>query len=155
MSGWHLAQVNVGTLVAPEGDPLVQGFFDQLDVVNANAEASPGFVWRLKGEGNNATDLNPTPEPLFILNMSVWESVEALSAFAYRNKVHAAALAERKSWFEPMSSPHFALWWVRAGTEPGIDTALSRLWMLERYGPSAEAFTFRVRFPSPAALVSA
>ena len=68
-AGWHLAQVNIGRLVAPEGDPRVQPFFDALDAVNAIADASPGFVWRLVGEGNNATDLRPTPDPLLAINI--------------------------------------------------------------------------------------
>lgn len=149
MSRWQLAQINVGTLVGPEGDPRVQAFFDQLDAVNAIAEAAPGFVWRLKGEGNNATDINPTPDARFVLNISVWENVEALMAFAYRSG-HGGVLAERTSWFEPHTSNHMALWWVPAGTQPGMEAGLSRLWLLDRYGPTQEAFTFRTRFGPPA-----
>lgn len=149
MSRWQLAQVNVGTLVGPEGDPRVQRFFDQLDAVNAIAEATPGFVWRLKGNGNNATDINPTPDARFVLNISVWESVEALMAFAYRSG-HAGVLAERTAWFEPHATQHMALWWVPAGTQPGMEAGLARLWLLDRYGPTPEAFTFRTRFGPPA-----
>jgi hypothetical protein len=149
MSRWHLAQVNVGTLVGPEGDPRVQAFFDQLDTVNAIAEGSLGFVWRLKGEGNNATDINPTPDPRFVLNISLWESVEALMAFAYRSG-HAGVLAKRGSWFEPHAANHMALWWVPAGHLPTMESGLARLWLLDRHGPTAEAFTFRTRFGPPA-----
>ena len=77
-AGWHLAQINVARLIAPEGDSRVQPFFDALDRVNALAEESPGFVWRLIGDGNNATDIQPTADPLLILNMSVWEDAESL-----------------------------------------------------------------------------
>ena len=148
MSRWQLAQINVGTLVGPEGDPRVQAFFDQLDAVNAIAESTPGFVWRLKGEGNNATDINPTPDARFVLNISVWEGVEALMAFAYRSG-HSSVLARRTAWFEPHPGNHMALWWVPAGTQPGMEAGLARLWLLDRYGPTQEAFTFRTRFGPP------
>jgi hypothetical protein len=82
---WHLAQINIGRLVAPQGDPRVQPFFDALDRVNELAENSPGFVWRLKGEGNNATDIQATADPLLIPNMSVWEDAESLYQFVYRS----------------------------------------------------------------------
>lgn len=148
MSRWQLAQINVGTLVGPEGDPRVQAFFDQLDAVNAIAESTPGFVWRLKGEGNNATDINPTPDARFVLNISVWESVDALMDFAYRSG-HSGVLSQRTQWFEPHASNHMALWWVPAGTQPGMEAGLARLWLLDRYGPTQEAFTFRTRFRPP------
>ena len=82
---WHLAQINIGRLVAPEGDPRVQPFFDNLDRVNRLAEASPGFVWRLIGEGNNATDIQPTVDPLLLVNMSVWQDAESLHQYVYRS----------------------------------------------------------------------
>ena len=84
---WHLAQINVGKMVAPQGDPLVQPFFDALDAVNALAEASPGFVWRLMGDGNNATDIHATVDPLLLLNMSVWTDAESLFDFVYRSGI--------------------------------------------------------------------
>lgn len=148
MPDWHLAQVNIGRLVAPEGDPRVAPFFEALDRVNALAEASPGFVWRLTGEGNSATDLRPTPDPLMAINMSVWTDAEALFAFVYRS-AHTPVMARRREFFERYEGAYQALWWVEAGHEPSIDEALARLWMLDRYGPSAQAFTFKARFPQP------
>jgi len=150
MSGgeWHLAQVNIGTLVAPPGDPRVQPFFDALDHVNALAEASPGFVWRLTGEGNNATDLQPTVDPLLILNMSIWENAEALFQYVYRSS-HTEVMVRRREFFERFEGAYQALWWVRAGTVPTINDALSRLWHIDRFGPTSHAFTFKKRFPAP------
>lgn len=148
MGGWHLAQINIGRLVAPADDPQVAGFFAELDRVNALAEASPGFVWRLTGEGNDATDLQPTPDPLTIVNMSVWRDAEALFAFVYRS-AHTSVMAQRKNWFERYEGAYQALWWIPAGTVPSIEEGLSRLWMLDRFGPSAHAFTFKARYPAP------
>jgi hypothetical protein len=147
-AGWHLAQVNIGRLVAPEGDPRVQPFFDALDRINALAEASPGFVWRLKGDGNNATDLQPTPDPLLIPNMSVWTDAEALFAFVYRSS-HTPVMARRREFFTRFDGAYQALWWIPAGEIPTVSDALSRLWMLDRYGPTPHAFTFKARFPAP------
>ena len=147
-AGWHLAQVNIGRLVAPEGDPRVQPFFDALDRVNALAEESPGFVWRLTGEGNNATDLRPTPDPLLAVNMSVWTDADALFAFVYRS-AHTPVMARRRDYFERFDGAFQAMWWIPAGEIPTVADAFARLWMLDRYGPTPYAFTFKTRFPAP------
>ncbi|HEV2569741.1 DUF3291 domain-containing protein [Sphingomonas sp.] len=146
--GWHLAQINVGRLTAPSGDPQVAGFFAELDRINALADASPGFVWRLQSDSGNATDIQVTDDPLFILNMSVWTDAEALFAFVYRS-AHTPVMAQRRDWFGRFDGAYQALWWIPAGTIPTIDEGLSRLWRLDRFGPSRDAFTFKTRFPSP------
>lgn len=145
---WHLAQVNIGRLVAPRGDPRVQPFFDALDQINALAESSPGFVWRLTGEGNNATDIQATADPLLIPNMSVWEDAESLFQFVYRS-AHTPFMVRRREFFEKFEGSYQALWWIRPGTTPTINDALSRLWHLDRFGPTAHAFTFKKRFTQP------
>lgn len=149
MSGaWHLAQVNIGRLIAPEGDPRVAPFFAALDRINALAEASPGFVWRLTGEGDNATDIQATPDPLLIPNMSVWTDAEALFDFVYRS-AHTPVMARRRDYFERFDGVYQALWWVPAGATPTLSDAFARLWMIERFGPSPHAFTFKQRYPAP------
>jgi hypothetical protein len=145
---WHLAQINIGRLAAPADDPQVAGFFAELDRINALAEASPGFVWRLKGEGNDATDLQPTPDPLLILNMSVWEDADTLFDYVYRS-AHTPVMAQRRQWFARFDGAYHAIWWIEAGHVPGITEGLSKLWMLDRFGPSPQAFTFKARFPAP------
>jgi hypothetical protein len=145
---WHLAQINVGRLVAPRGDPRVQGFFANLDRINALADASDGFVWRQVGDGNDATDITPAPDPLFITNMSVWRDAESLFDFVYRS-AHTPVMAQRRQFFERFDGAFQALWWIPAGTEPAINDGLSRLWLLDRFGPSPQAFTFKARFPAP------
>ena|SRR5688572_23002455 len=146
--GWHLAQCNIGRLIAPPGDPLIAGFEAELDRINEIADQSPGFVWRLKGESNNAMALAPTPDPQVVLNMSVWTDAESLFEFVYRS-AHTPIMGRRREWVEKWDGPYQALWWIEAGTIPTIDDALARLWLLDRYGPSARAFTFKARFPSP------
>jgi hypothetical protein len=147
-SGHQLAQVNIGRLIAPADDPAVAGFFAELDRINAVAETIPGFVWRLTGSGNDATDLQPTPDPRVIVNLSVWADAEALFAFVYRS-AHTPVMARRRGWFEPFPGAYQALWWVPAGTRPTIEDALHRLWLIDQFGPSAHAFTFKARFPAP------
>ncbi len=95
MTGFHLAQVNIGRFIKPVDDPSNADFMNNLDRVNALAEASPGFVWRLKGDGNNATDIRAFDDPQMAINMSVWEGVEALAAFAYRNMDHRSVMRRR------------------------------------------------------------
>lgn len=147
MSGYHLAQINVGKLKAPIDAPETADFKNNLDRVNTLAEASPGFVWRLTGEGNDATDLVAFDDPLIITNMSVWESPAALGAFVYRSG-HVEIMRRRAEWFEPMDV-FMALWWVPAGHEPTVAEAVGRLALLRRKGPGAEAFTFRELYPAP------
>ena len=145
----HLAQVNIGRLLAPVDNPIMEGFVRQLDPVNALADASPGFVWRLKAEDNNATSYRPYPEDeLMAINMSVWESFEALQQFVYRSG-HVTPMRDRRKWFQPLDGPILALWWVPAGHVPTIEEAKSRLAMLKERGPCAEVFTFRKPFPPP------
>jgi hypothetical protein len=153
MTAYHLAQVNIGTLKAPMEAPETAGFAENLDRINALAEGQPGFVWRLTGEGNNATDLKPFDgDPLRILNMSVWTDPEALAAFVYRTG-HRDVMRRRAEWFEKLEL-FMCLWWVPASHEPTPQEAIARLEILRRKGPSSEAFTFRQPFPAPDAAVS-
>ncbi|PZU11453.1 DUF3291 domain-containing protein [Sphingomonas sp.] len=148
---FELAQINVGRLVAPAEDPRVAEFMGALAAVNAMAEAAPGFVWRLKDEaGDGATDIRPAPDPQFITNMSAWRDADALFAFVYRS-AHTPFMARRREWFDRFEGAYQALWWVPAGHRPKIEEGLSRLWLLDRYGPSDKAFTFKARFPAPGA----
>jgi hypothetical protein len=109
---WHLAQINVGRMFGVKGDPVVQGFYDALDEVNALADASPGFVWRFTGDGNDATDVQPTVDPLLLMNMSVWADAESLFDFVYRSS-HTPIMSQRRNWFERFDGAYMALWWIR------------------------------------------
>lgn len=139
----YVAQINVARFRLPKDHSVNAPFMDALDHVNAMAEASDGFIWRLIGDGNNATDVEAVPgDPDFIVNMSVWRDVEALEAFAYRQADHRAVLARRADWFDKME-PSFALWWVPAGHIPSVEEGLSMLDRLRTEGPGAEVFTFQ------------
>jgi hypothetical protein len=148
MAAWQLAQINIGTMTAPKGDPRVAEFYAALDAINAIADASPGFVWRLQDESGNATDLRPSPDPALLINMSVWADVESLSAFVYRSS-HAAIMRQRKQFFLPFKGAFQALWWVKAGHRPDAAEGFGRLWMIDRYGPSPHAFGFKSAFAPP------
>jgi hypothetical protein len=153
---WRLAQVNIGRLRAPIDDPLIAEFKNALEEINALAERSPGFVWRLQTEGGgDATGLHPTGEELVIPNMSVWESVDELADFVFRS-AHTPFLRRRGDWFERYGSSYVALWWIPAEHIPTLDEALERLGIVEERGPTPDAFTFAHRFPAPdtAALAS-
>jgi uncharacterized protein DUF3291 len=145
---FHLAQINVGRLLAPLDDARIAGFVAGLEPINRLAEASPGYVWRLQSEAGNATDILLTDDNLFIVNLTVWESIDTLRDFAY-STAHVEVLRQRRSWFERHVEPHFALWWIAAGTLPSPTDALERVERLRRLGPTAEAFTFRSPFGPP------
>jgi Domain of unknown function (DUF3291) len=153
VTGFHIAQVNIGRIRAPLEDPLMEGFRSQLDVINALADRTPGFVWRLQTDEGNAMAIRPFADEQMAINMSVWDSLEALQRFVYRS-AHVGPLRDRKQWFEPIEGPILALWWTPAGHVPTVAEALERLQMLKERGPSAEAFTFRTTFPPPDAASS-
>src|SRR5688572_5665260 len=125
MSNYHLAQINIAALQAPLDSPELKDFVDNLDRINALAEASDGFVWRLVGDGNDATSLRPLGENV-IINMSVWRDVEALKAFVYQS-AHAPIMRRRREWFTRMAEAYMVLWWVPAGHQPTPAEAVARL----------------------------
>jgi hypothetical protein len=143
---YHLAQLNVGRTIAPVESPELASFVALLDTVNAEAESAPGFVWRLK----DATSVRDDADPLFLINMSVWESVEALKQYAYGGN-HVEAFRARAQWFERPSQAHLAMWWIPAGHVPTIAEALERLEFRRRRGDTEAAFAFTRPFPEPAA----
>lgn len=142
MPHYQLAQVNIGRIRASLEDPVMAGFVNRLDEINALADQSPGFVWRLQTPAGNATYLRPYDDDRILVNMSVWESVEALKNFVYRT-AHKEMLRQRQEWFEKIDSAYAALWWVPAGHIPGVDEAKKRLAYLEEHVPTQFAFTFQ------------
>ena len=149
MPRYQLAQVNMGRFRAPIESAVMEGFRNQLDPINALADASPGFVWRLQTEDGNATAIRPDAEDeLMAINLSVWETLEALQQFVYKSR-HLHVLRGRQEWFEPMQGPILALWWIPAGHVPTVAEARERLQFLEEHGPTAHSFTFRTPFPAP------
>lgn len=143
----QLAQFNVARLRAPLDSPSIAEFVALLAPVNALAEAAPGFVWRLVDDlCDDATATRPYGD-LVIVNLSVWQSPEALWEFTYRSG-HLDVMRRRRDWFHRMVEPHLALWWVPAGHRPGIDEAVARLAQLRADGPGPDVFTFRDLFPA-------
>ena len=147
MQRFSLAQVNIGRFRAPIGSPIMEGFRAQLDPINALADGSPGFIWRLQTENGNATEVRPYPgDDLMAINMSVWDSLEALQQFVYKSH-HVQTLRGRDRWFEPIEGPILALWWIPRGHTPTVQEAVERLAHLKTNGPTPYAFTFRTPFP--------
>lgn len=144
----HLAQFNIARMADDLGTPTMAGFEAGLDEINAVADASAGFVWRLEDDDGHATSYRPYPDDRMIINLSVWTSVDALRAFTYGPE-HAAFLRRRRQWFGRPTDPFLVMWWVPAGHRPGIDEAVARLERLRQSGPSPEAFTFKERFDAP------
>jgi hypothetical protein len=138
-SDMHLAQLNIGRLRYPTDDPRLADFMSNLDLVNGLAERSPGFVWRLKDESNNATNFRPFADPMMAINLSVWDSVEALERYVWQT-VHKRFYGRRGEWFEKLDGPHFVMWWVPAGHLPTVAEAKERLERLAAHGPSDYAF---------------
>ncbi|KYF52183.1 hypothetical protein BE08_03945, partial [Sorangium cellulosum] len=123
----HLAQVNIALPLEPLDSARLADFVSALDPVNALADAAPGFVWRLKTEDGDATAVRAFGDERILVNMSVWESVEALSDFAFRNPDHAAVMRRRREWFVPMKEAYAVLWWIPAGHIPTVAEAEERL----------------------------
>jgi hypothetical protein len=152
MSRFQLAQINIASLKAPLDSPELKDFVDNLDRINALAEASPGFIWRLKGDGNDATSLRPLGDNI-IVNMSVWRDVDSLRDFAYKS-AHVEILRRKREWFTRMAKAYMVLWWVPEAHEPTVAEAAARLEHLREHGATADAFTFGEAFSAPDAPVA-
>jgi hypothetical protein len=145
---FHLAQINIGRLIAAIDDPKIVGFVSQLDSINALADAAPGFVWRLQSASGNATDVPYNDDPTIMVNMSVWESLEALRDYVYASR-HIEVLRDRAKWFEKMDKPYYCLWWIPAGHIPTVREGRERLEHYQQHGPTPQAFWFSKHFPAP------
>lgn len=145
----HLAQLNIARFLAPIDHPDVADFVAMLDPINAIADDTEGFVWRLVGDGDNATDIQFYDDPKLLVNMSVWTDIESLKTFVYRSN-HVEAFKRRSEWAHSPIEAHQVLWWIPAGHEPSLEEADERLNSLRANGPTATAFTFAKSFPEPA-----
>lgn len=145
---YYLAQINIALMKAPLTDPIMSEFADALDEVNAVADQSPGFVWRLKTASGNATDIHVYPDPRVLVNVSVWQGVESLKAYVYKS-LHGDFFARRRQWFERFKGEHFGMWWIPAGHVPTAEEGKVKLEYLELHGDSLECFTFAKPYPPP------
>lgn len=148
MSAYHLAQLNIAWMKAPLESPEMADFVANLERINALAEGSPGYVWRLQDEAGDATAIRPVGDEVLV-NMSVWEDVQSLSDYVYKS-AHTEMLKRRREWFERVEQAHQVLWWVPAGHRPSVTEAAERLAHLREHGATAQAFTFCHAFAAPA-----
>ena len=142
---FYLAQINIAKMLAPIDSPVMADFVANLDSINALAETSEGFVWRLKDESNNATAIKIFDDDFLIVNMSVWKNTEALFQFVYKSN-HIEIFRRRKEWFEKMEEMHMAQWYVQAGYLPTVADAVERLNYLRNHGETPFSFSFKKRF---------
>lgn len=148
MTQYHIAQINIARMLAPIDDPIMTDFVAQLPSINALAEETPGFVWRLQSEGGDATSIKVYDDDMVIINLTVWESVETLREYIYKS-AHSAVMRGRRRWFEKFDGPYYALWWIPAGHIPTPQEGKERLEYLRKHDDSAYAFSFRNVFTAP------
>ena len=148
MNDYQIAEINIARMNGVNiNDPIMKEFVDNLDAVNEVAENSAGFVWRLK-DGDNATNLNPYNDEQIIVNVSVWESIEALEHFMYKT-FHSEFLKRRKEWFQRFGKVYTAMWWIPVGEFPTLQQAVDNLDYLEKHGATDKVFDFKMKFPKP------
>jgi hypothetical protein len=145
---YELAQLNIGIIKGPMDSPVMADFAANLARINALAEQTPGFVWRLQTDAGDATALRPFDDENMLVNMSVWRDADSLRRFVYRSD-HVDIMRRRAQWFERMSEVFLVLWWVPEGQRPSVAEAIAKLEILRRRGPTAQAFTFRQSYPAP------
>ena len=145
MDGFHLAELNVGRLLAPTEDPRVAEFMNALDRINGLGKRTASFVWMMEGSGapgTGNTDAKIGGDAQFVSNLTVWESVETLEAFVW-NTVHRQFYERRREWFEVLGKMHFVMWWVPAGHKPALEEALGKLDQLQTQGDNDAAFGWK------------
>jgi Domain of unknown function (DUF3291) len=144
----HLAQLNIGRIKDAMDSPVMAGFANNLDRINALADQTEGFVWRLQTDEGDATALRPfADDDTMLVNMSVWTDLGALSGYVYKS-AHVELMRNRREWFHRLDEAFMVLWWVPAGHIPTVTEAIDRLEHLRLHGPSAHAFTFAKNFPA-------
>ncbi len=146
---YQLAQLNLAHLKAPLESPQLAGFVSALARINALAEQSPGFVWRLQDDAGDATALRPLGENVLV-NMSVWQDVASIRRYVYESE-HVQFLRRRREWFIQSREPQLVLWWLQAGHIPTVAQGVDKLALLRAQGATAAAFTFAAQFPVPRA----
>ena len=148
MADYHLAQINIARARAPLDSDIMQGFVDRLEEINALADSSPGFVWRLQTEEGDATSILAFNDPALIVNLSVWQDLESLKHYVYKS-AHVDLVRDREDWFSKLSQAYQALWWIPAGHIPSVEEGKAKLEQLRNHGPGEQAFTFARNFPRP------
>jgi len=148
MKKYQIAQINIAKAVADMDSEMMSGFVSRLDEINALADSADGFVWRLQTEDGDSTAIRVFDDPLLIINITVWDSIEALKSFVYRT-AHVELIQHREAWFSKISSMHQTLWWIPEGHIPSIEESKGRLDYLNKHGPSSKAFNFGKPFPQP------
>ena len=148
MRHYQLAQFNIARMLAPIDSPVMAGFVSQLPVINELADCSSGFVWRLQTAEGDATAVRIYDDPLIIVNMSVWESIDSLRNFAYKS-AHAGPLRDRLQWFERPKEAHLCMWWIPAGHIPTVEEGRDRLAFRRAHGDTPVAFSFAKPHPAP------
>jgi Domain of unknown function (DUF3291) len=152
MKNYQLAEINIARMKGVNiDDPIMREFVENLDKINALAENSEGFVWRLKDENNNAASLNPYQDERIIVNISVWKTIESLKNFAYRT-FHAEIFKRRSEWFQKFGKAYMTMWWISEGEFPTLEQAVDKLSYFQKHGASETAFDFKTIFPPPAEL---
>jgi heme-degrading monooxygenase HmoA len=154
MSGYELAQLNIGRIRGPMDSPIMAEFAANLARINALADESPGFVWRLQTEAGDATALRPFEDDDLLVNMSVWRDLASLTAYVYRS-AHVEVMRRRREWFQRMDQPSLVLWWVARDHRPELVEARGKLELLRSRGPTPQAFSFGAAFPAPDVTVPA
>lgn len=145
MSDYYLAQINIAHMLSPLDDPIMADFVNNIDRINALAEGAPGFVWRLQTDEGDATAIRVFDNNMLIVNMSVWQSVEALFDYTYKSG-HVEVFRRRQEWFSKLGSHHLAMWWVPSNRLPTIEDARDKLAYMDKHGITPLAFTFKQRF---------
>lgn len=144
----HLAQLNLARLKAPKGNEITAEFFAAIPPINALAEAQPGFVWRLVGDVKDHTDIEFFLDPLMVVNLSVWDSLQSFRHFVYKTG-HVQYIKRKKEWFREFEQSHAVLWWINEGHRPDLSEAKKKWELLKEQGPGPEAFSLNEVYPEP------
>jgi len=126
MPNYHIAQINIARMLAPIDNAVMADSVAQLPPINALADGSPGFVWRLQSDSGDATSIKVYDDDMIIVNLTVWENIESMREFVYKG-AHSGVMRDRKKWFEKFDGPYYTLWWVPVGHVPTTSEAKERL----------------------------
>ena len=134
-----IAQLNISVWKIDDTSAAAAPFNDNVERMNALAERSDGFIWRLLDEGRDANGRNVIGGPETLMTLSVWQSAAQLEAFAF-STVHRKIYVRKAEFFAKLQSHHLVLWNIEAGHRPTLDEAKVRLDHLNKHGNTDFAF---------------
>ena len=143
MSSHCLVHANIALAKFPFDSQQMANFFEQVARINQIAYDTKGFI-----DEPELIDKGSCFNEPHLLNVTRWQSIDALKDFTYRSD-HATVMQARKQWFLPQEGAKYVLFWLPSSQCPTEEMIAKRIAKITHEGPTAQAFDFKTPYPTP------